>query len=132
MLKSVYGPRFEYVQGDSTTTMPTFAGKLKCDVAFADGYKSFEKRYADMQNFRKLSKVGALAFLDEVSGSACASGSVPEAQCVFNSSMYDVEHNYAEESRAYNRLVHEGVIAVDACIETPTPGDGFCLARFLK
>jgi hypothetical protein len=64
--------------------------------------------------------------------SSHASGSVPEAQCVFNSSHYGVEHNYAEESRAYNRLAHEGVIAVDACIETPTPGDGFCLARFIS
>jgi hypothetical protein len=111
--------------------MPKYVGKLQCDVAFADGYKSFAKRYADMQNFRKLSRKGALAFLDEVSDGECASGRVPEAQCVFNSSRFHVEHDYSEESRAYNRLVAEKAIAVDACIETPTPGDGFCLARFL-
>jgi len=131
LLKSVYGARFEYVQGDSADTMPRFVGKLLCDVAFADGYKSFAKRYGDMQSFRKLSRKGALAFLDEVSDGDCASGRVPEARCTFNSSHFSVEHDYSEESRAYNRLVAEKAIVVDSCVETPTPGDGFCLARFL-
>lgn len=131
LLQSIYGARFEYVRGDSTETMPGYVGKLLCDVVFADGYKSIAKRYADMQNFRRLSRKGAIAFLDEVSDNDCASGRVPEAQCVFNSSHFKVAHDYSEESRAYNRLVAEKAIIVESCVDVPTPGDGLCMARFL-
>lgn len=123
LLKEIYGARFEYIVGDSVNTMPEFIGVLECDIAFADGQKDYEKRYLDMLSFSRLSKKGALIFLDEISDENCAMGKVPEAQCA--------PTHYYEETKAYNRLVHDGIIAVDSCITTKTPSDGFCVARFL-
>ena len=124
MLKGVYGPRFEFVLGDSAKTLPGFVGEVECDVAFADGQKGFDMRYADVLALSRISKKGALLFLDEVSDSACASGKASERECSLSTS------TYSGETLAYNRLVREGVIDVTNCIETKTKNDGFCVASF--
>lgn len=121
LLTFMYAPRFRYVKGDSAVTVPAAKG-LKCDVLFIDGSKAAEARYADVMNFRTLSRPGALLFLDEVSTEACARGSMSEAECLATTG------HYASTTVAYSRLSKEGMLIVDACVTTPTVGDGFCSA----
>lgn len=123
LLAFMYAPRFRYIKGDSAETVRA-AADLKCDAFFIDGSKSTEARYADVLNFRSLSRPGAILFMDEVSSEACARGTMSETDCIATTG------SYAPTTIAYNRLSKEGTISVDACVTTPTIGDAFCCATF--
>ena len=98
---------------------------FKCDVVFIDGEKFEKPRYDDIMNFRKISTLDTVLYMDEVNTLECVNGTV------------DRGHDKCKEkqawwgaSLAYNSLVKEGKMVMDKC-SFEIPGDGMCSARFL-
>ena len=126
-LQALYGHRFRYVEGKSVHTIPAFREKhpeFSCQVVFIDGSKQERDRYLDVVNFRQMSSLATLVYLDEINTVECVNGTVPR-----NSSLCSPAWEGA--SLAYNSLAREGQLVVSDCV-FPKEGDGTCTARYLK
>lgn len=64
LISTMFPGRFELVIGDSTRKIPQ-AQNLQCDFFFVDGGWSQETAKADIQNFMRLAKSGALLVVDD-------------------------------------------------------------------
>lgn len=128
-MQSIYKERFTYIKGDSMETIPLYQNKnISCDAVFADGAKDFQHRYKDIKNFRALSSHNALVFMDEICTPECAKGEVVISDPKCYGGIYG--HN-CRTTKAYNQLVHDGILKVKSCIETTTVNDGFCLGFYV-
>ena len=71
-LRMLHPQRFEFVQGDSRTTLPLLAQRIRagsepsCDVIFIDGGHSRENVERDMENMAGAATCGAYVFLDDL------------------------------------------------------------------
>ena len=137
-MKSAFGERFEAVWGLSNNTVPSYAREHPshvCDVLFVDGAKFAEQRWLDLQNFRRLTRPGAVLFYDEATTLECVKGEVSE-----NSPLC---HGLDGASKAYNRAAKQGLVKVVDCRwavrgvpggglnKKGVVGDGSCVAEYL-
>lgn len=126
-LVELYKPRFTYVKGDSRETLPVQHGTgLMCDVLLIDGSKDPAVREQDLNDFRKVSHVGAKLFLDECNNFPCVSGQVDPTDPSCQVGLY------TRESEMYNKLSREGLLKVIDCSNSPTAEDNLCFAEFAK
>ena len=109
-----YPQRFLGLQlGKSQVTLPRYFRdnpSFHCDVAFVDGDKSFQGRFADLRNLRMaVGTRGTRLFFDEVTAQQCLNGSVstdPEKdpsstwkqECYLN-----IDPGFAGAARAYDK-----------------------------
>ena len=118
-MAALYPDRFELIIGDSADTVPAFLSRgIECDVVFVDGSKEAPHRRKDMALFRSFARKDAVVFLDEISSAACMRGTSP------------CEGDYAAISEMYLSLVRDGQLYILDCVDTVTPNDSFCSARF--
>ena len=137
IMAQAFGERFEAVFGLSNNTVPTYAREhpsLDCDVLFVDGAKFGEQRWLDLQNFRQLTRPGAVLFYDEASTLECVRGEVSEDSplCQGNDGA----------AKAYNRAAQRGLVKVIDCrwaihgvpgggyLKKGVRGDGSCVAEY--
>ena len=122
-----YPQRFLGLQlGKSQVTLPRYFRdnpSFHCDVAFVDGDKSFQGRFADLRNLRMaVGTRGTRLFFDEVTAQQCLNGSVstdPEKDpsSTWKQECQDLNRapGFAEAARVYDKLSREGQIRITEC-----------------
>ena len=124
--RSVFGPRFNYIDGDTNVTLRNFAEsapEIKCDVVFVDGAKGTAARANDLNLFRAISKPGAMVFGDEIDTVSCASGQDNPTGCT----------TFGRTALAYHKAVRSGFLKYESCShEARTRWDLVCLWSFLQ
>ena len=126
LMGHAYPPtRFEYVDGDSTTTIPAYKRahpEFACDALLIDGAKDATIRYLDLHQLNKMSNPGALLFFDEICTQACANGTEPCGDC------------WGGTPNAYARATQLSMLTLDACAWPPgyEGKDGICRGHYLS